>query len=69
MRLFFTPQTEPPVPNPFDSVVQDAEVAVEMAEQLANLDHRVLVELALMRLPYFPELMPPGFTYRREVCV
>jgi hypothetical protein len=39
-----------------------------MAEQLTQLDIFLLLELAVMQLPEFPDAMPPAFTYRLDVC-
>jgi hypothetical protein len=39
-----------------------------MAEQLTQLDIYLLLELAVMQLPRFPDAMPQGFTYRLDVC-
>jgi hypothetical protein len=55
-------------PNPYDAPLRDAENNAAMAEQLTQLDIYLLLELAVMQLPRFPDAMPQGFTYRLDVC-
>lgn len=55
-------------PNPYDAPLREAEDVAAMAEQLTQLDIYLLLELAIMQLPRFPDAMPAGFTYRLDVC-